>query len=48
MFDKDGVGFIGTAELQFVMANLGEKLSLEEAEEMIRFAGRDDKVNYEG
>ena len=48
MFDKDGGGLIRADELQHVMVNLGEKLRLEEVEEMIRFAGRDDKVNYEG
>ena len=48
MFDKDGDGIISSPDLRLVMANLGEKLTQEEVEEMIRVAGRDHKVNYEG
>ncbi|POW02513.1 hypothetical protein PSTT_11748 [Puccinia striiformis] len=36
VFDKDGNGFISAAELRHVMTNLGEKLSDQEVEEMIR------------
>ena len=36
MFDKDGNGFISAAELRHVMTNLGEKLTDEEVDEMIR------------
>ena len=36
VFDKDGNGFIYAAELRHVMTNLGEKLTDEEVEEMIR------------
>ena len=36
VFDKDGNGYISQAELRHVMANLGEKLTEEELEEMIR------------
>jgi calmodulin len=38
VFDKDGNGCISAAELRHVMANLGEKLSDNEVDEMIREA----------
>ena len=41
MFDKDGNGFISAAELRHVMTNLGEKLTDEEVDEMIREADID-------
>lgn len=50
MFDSDGNGFVGIQELRTVMLNLGEKLSTEELEEMIREVNLDGdgKINYEG
>lgn len=36
VFDKDGNGFISAAELRHVMTNLGEKLTDDEVDEMIR------------
>ena len=50
VFDKDGDGYITAAELRHVMANLGEKLTDDEVEEMIREADQDGdgKVNYCG
>uniref|UniRef100_A0A8C9YQV2 Calmodulin 1b n=1 Tax=Sander lucioperca TaxID=283035 RepID=A0A8C9YQV2_SANLU len=36
VFDKDGNGYISAAELRHVMTNLGEKLTDEEVDEMIR------------
>lgn len=41
VFDKDGNGQISAAELRHVMTNLGEKLSDEEVDEMIREADID-------
>ncbi|KAJ6551372.1 calmodulin [Mycena capillaripes] len=49
VFDKDGNGYISTAELRQVMRNLGEKLSDNEVDEMIREADvdGDGQINYE-
>ncbi|CAM6035712.1 unnamed protein product [Sphagnum compactum] len=49
VFDKDQNGFISAAELRHVMINLGEKLTDEEVNEMIREADADGdgQVNYE-
>uniref|UniRef100_UPI000CD7E245 K-GECO n=1 Tax=Entacmaea quadricolor TaxID=6118 RepID=UPI000CD7E245 len=49
VFDKDGNGYIGAAELRHVMTDLGEKLTDEEVDEMIRVADidGDGQVNYE-
>ena len=50
VFDKDGNGLISAAELRHVLTNLGEKLTDEEVNEMIREADLDGDgcVNYEG
>ena len=40
-FDKDGGGRISAVELRHVMTNLGEKLTKEEVEEMIKEAARE-------
>ena len=50
VFDRDGNGFISKAELHHVMCNLGERLTEEEADEMIREADVDGdlQINYEG
>jgi len=47
-FDKDGNGFISSAELRHLLTTLGEKLSDEEAEQLL--AGQEDNqgnINYE-
>lgn len=50
VFDKNGDGFISAPELRHVMTNLGEKLTDEEVEDMIKEADLDGDglVNYEG
>ncbi|XP_067141220.1 calmodulin-like [Centruroides vittatus] len=48
VFDKDGDGYIRAEELRDAMMNLGEKMTAEEAEEMIREAdiNNDGLINY--
>ncbi|KAH9249646.1 calmodulin [Batrachochytrium salamandrivorans] len=48
VFDKDGNGYISAAELRHVMCNLGEKLTDDECDEMIREADidGDGQINY--
>merc|ERR1712183_543862 len=48
-FDKDGNGFITSAELKEVMKSMGESLSDAEVDAMIKEADMngDDQVNYE-
>ena len=49
VFDNDGNGYINVDELRQVMTNLGERLSDEEVEMMIKEADIDGDglVNYE-
>jgi len=42
VFDKNGDGFISAAELRHVMTHLGEKLTEDEVDEMIREADLDN------
>jgi len=47
-FDKDGNGFISSAELRHMLTSLGEKMSEEDVEDLIR--GQEDShgnINYE-
>ena len=50
IFDRNNDGFISTPELKHVMLSLGEKLSDDEYEEMIKEADldKDGKVSYKG
>ena len=50
VFDKDGNGFISADELRHVMTNLGEKLTDDEINEMIKEAdtNNDGHVDYNG
>ncbi|KAH6939958.1 hypothetical protein HPB50_022839 [Hyalomma asiaticum] len=49
VFDRNGDGFVSAAELRHVMTTMGEKLSHEEVDEMIREADQDGdgRINYE-
>ncbi|XP_060084086.1 calmodulin-A-like [Ylistrum balloti] len=49
VFDKDGNGFISATELRHVMISLGEKLTEEEVDEMIKEADTngDNQIDYE-
>lgn len=48
MFDRDGNGFITSAELRTLLTNLGERLSEEEVEEVIGECDTDGDgaINY--
>ena len=50
VFDRNGDGFISAPELRLVMTNLGEKLTDEEVDDMIREADLDGDgvVSYNG
>jgi calmodulin len=48
IFDKENSGFVSAEELKHVMLNLGEKLTQEEVDEMLRQANvkNDGRINY--
>lgn len=50
VFDKNKDGLISSSELRHVMTNLGERLSEEEVDDMIKEADMDGDgmVNYDG
>ena len=50
VFDREGHGYVSAAELRHVMMTLGEKLSEEEADEMIREVDvdGDGQINCDG
>ena len=49
VFDKDSNGFISAAELRRVLTIIGEELTDEDVDEMIRYADidGDGQINYE-
>lgn len=49
IFDVDNNGFISAAELRHVMTNLGERLTDDEVDEMIKVADadKDGKISYQ-
>ena len=49
VFDKEGNGLIATAELKHIMMTIGDRMTEEEADEMIHEADIDDDgvINYE-
>jgi len=49
VFDKEGNGFIVAGELRYVLTQLGEKMSDEEVDELLKGVqiGADGNVNYE-
>lgn len=50
VFDKDGSGYVSTEELRTMMMQLGDRLTEEEAEDMIREAdvNEDGMIQYSG
>ncbi|PWO00817.1 putative myosin regulatory light chain cdc4 [Tilletiopsis washingtonensis] len=49
VFDKEGNGYIGAGELRYVLTSLGEKLSDEEVDELLKGVqvGSDGNIHYE-
>ena len=50
IFDKEGTGHLSTDALRSIMSNLGERLTDEEVEDMIKDADMEGygQINYEG
>jgi Ca2+-binding EF-hand superfamily protein len=49
VFDKDGTGYIGVGQLKYILTNLGEKMSEEEVEELLKAVDTSSgQVNYTG
>ncbi|KAG4304398.1 hypothetical protein PORY_002108 [Pneumocystis oryctolagi] len=47
VFDKDSTGLIGVGELRYILTNLGEKLSDDEVDELLKDVNtKDGVVNY--
>ncbi|KAK9376983.1 uncharacterized protein V1513DRAFT_162668 [Lipomyces chichibuensis] len=48
VFDKDKTGFIGVGELRYILTSLGEKLTSEEVDELLKNVNvtKDGNVNY--
>jgi metallopeptidase MepB len=49
VFDKDMTGFIGVGQLKYVLTNLGEKMTDEEVDELLKAVDTSSgQVNYTG
>ena len=49
MFDKDMTGFIGVGQLRYILTNLGEKMSDEEVDELLKAVDTSSgEINYVG
>jgi len=49
VFDKDMTGFIGVGQLKYILTNLGEKMSDDEVEELLKIVDTSSgQVNYTG
>jgi hypothetical protein len=49
VFDKDMTGFIGVGQLKYILTNLGEKMSEEEVDELLKAVDTSSgQVNYIG
>ncbi|CCJ28766.1 unnamed protein product [Pneumocystis jirovecii] len=49
VFDKESTGLIGVGELRYILTNLGEKLSDDEVDELLKDINtKDGVVNYGG
>lgn len=49
VFDKDMTGFIGVGQLRYILTNLGEKMSDEEVDELLKAVDTSSgEINYVG
>ena len=49
MFDKDMTGFIGVGQLKYILTNLGEKMTDDEVDELLKAVDTSSgQVNYTG
>ncbi|CAG8675201.1 14508_t:CDS:2, partial [Funneliformis caledonium] len=48
VFDKDRTGYITAGDLKYVLTSLGEKLSEDDVDELLKtYADKDGKIKYE-
>lgn len=49
VFDKDLTGFIGVGQLRYILTNLGEKMTDEEVDELLKAVDTSSgEINYTG
>lgn len=49
VFDKDMTGFVGVGQLRYILTNLGEKMSDEEVDELLKAVDTSNgEINYNG